>query len=98
MKMRDEIMAVQKELNELKEQSIAWEMLQDNKKEKKRLFIMWIITFIALIGVSCYTVYLLNDIGTVTETSTQEIDDVDTIENSNITNGDMYGENKANNN
>ena len=98
MKMRDEIMAVQKELNELKEQSIAWEMLQDSKKEKKRLFIMWIITFIALIGVSCYTVYLLNDIGTVTETSTQEIDDVDTIENSNITNGDMYGENKANNN
>lgn len=91
-------MAVQKELNELKEQSIAWEMLQDSKKEKKRLFIMWIITFIALIGVSCYTVYLLNDIGTVTETSTQEIDDVDTIENSNITNGDMYGENKANNN
>lgn len=91
-------MAVQKELNELKEQSIAWEMLQDSKKEKKRLFIMWIITFIALIGVSCYTVYLLNDIGTVTETSTQKIDDVDTIENSNITNGDMYGENKANNN
>lgn len=91
-------MAVQKELNELKEQSIAWEMLQDSKKEKKKLFIMWIITFIALIGVSCYTVYLLNDIGTVTETSTQEIDDVDTIENSNITNGDMYGENKANNN
>lgn len=91
-------MAVQKELNELKEQSIAWEMLQDSKKEKKRLFIMWIITFIALIGVSCYTVYLLNDIGTVTETSTQEIEDVDTIENSNITNGDMYGENKTNNN
>lgn len=91
-------MAVQKELNELKEQSIAWEMLQDSKKEKKRLFIMWIITFIALIGVSCYTVYLLNDIGTVTETSTQEIEDVDTIENSNITNGDMYGENKINNN
>lgn len=69
-------MTVQKELNELKEQSIAWEMLQDSKKEKKRLFIMWIITFIALIGVSCYTVYLLNDIGTVKETSTQEIDDV----------------------
>lgn len=91
-------MAVQKELNKLKEQSIAWEMLQDSKKEKKRLFIMWIITFIALIGVSCYTVYLLNDIGTVTETSTQEIEDVDTIENSNITNGDMYGENKTNNN
>ena len=91
-------MAVQKELNELKEQSIAWEILQDSKKEKKRLFIMWIITFIALIGVSCYTVYLLNDIGTVTETSTQEIEDVDTIENSNITNGDMYGENKTNNN
>jgi hypothetical protein len=48
---------------------------------------MWFIT----IG---YLVYVLNDIGI--ETSTQEIQDIDTIENSNITNGDNYGEDKTN--
>jgi hypothetical protein len=50
---------------------------------------MWFAT-------GCYLIYILNDIGTIEETSTQEIKDVQTIENSNVTNGDMYGENKTN--
>ena len=77
----------------MEEKSLAWELLQDTKKANKRMFIIWIITFLALIGVTCYTIYLLNDIGTI-ETS-QEIEDVETIQNSNITNGDMYGESKT---
>lgn len=89
--MRDEIMAVKKEIEEVKEKSFALELLQDQRKANRRMFIIWIITFIALVGVSVYTVYLLNDIGTIE--TTQEIQDVDTIENSNITNGDKYGEN-----
>ena len=89
--MRDEIMAVKKELEEVKEKSFALELLQDQRKANKRMFIIWLITFIALVGVSVYTVYLLNDIGTIE--TTQEIQDIDTIENSNITNGDKYGEN-----
>lgn len=68
--MRDEIMAVKKELEEVKEKSFALELLQDQRKANKRMFIIWIITFIALIGVSVYTVYLLNDIGTI-ETTTE---------------------------
>lgn len=84
-------MAVKKELKEVKEKSFALELLQDQRKANKRLFIIWIITFLTLVGVSVYTVYLLNDIGTIE--TTQEIQDVDTIENSNITNGDKYGEN-----
>ena len=55
---------------------------------------MWFVT----IG---YLVYVLNDIGieeTTTETTTQEITDVDTIENSNIVTGDINGENKTNEN
>lgn len=78
----------------MKNDSLAMELLNDYKKANKRQFIiilviltMWFIT----IG---YLVYVLNDIGV--ETSTQEIQDVNTIENSNITNGDMYGENKTN--
>jgi heme/copper-type cytochrome/quinol oxidase subunit 2 len=84
--MRDEIMEIKKEIEEVKEKSFALELLQDQRKANKRIFIMWIITFIALIGVSIYTVYLLNDIGTIE--TTQEIQDVNTIENSNIKNGD----------
>lgn len=86
MSLKDDIYEAKNEINDLKEQSIAWEMLQDSKKEKKRLFIMWIITFIALIGVSCYTVYLLNDIGTTTDSI--EIEDVENIDNSHIKIGD----------
>ena len=79
-------MEIKKEIEEVKEKSFALELLQDQRKSNKRIFIMWIITFIALIGVSIYTVYLLNDIGTIE--TTQEIQDVNTIENSNIKNGD----------
>jgi heme/copper-type cytochrome/quinol oxidase subunit 2 len=84
--MRDEIMEIKNEIEEVKEKSFALELLQDQRKANKRIFIMWIITFIALVGVSIYTVYLLNDIGTIE--TTQEIQDVNTIENSNIKNGD----------
>ena len=72
----------------------ATEMLHILKVQNKRLFIIWLVTFVAFIGLLGYTVYLLNDIGVV-ETTTQEISDVETIENSNVANGDIYGENKA---
>ncbi len=80
-------MAVKKEVNDLKKESFAYEMLQDYKKQNKRLFYIWIITFIALIGVACYLVYLLNDITVVTDEYTQEITEIETIDNSNIVNG-----------
>ena len=49
------------------------ELLKDQRKQNKRLFIIWIITFLTLIAVTCYTIYLVNDIGTVEETTiTQE--------------------------
>ena len=79
----------------MKNNSLAMELLNDYKKTNKRQFIiilviltMWFIT----IG---YLVYILNDIGTIE--TTQEIQDVEAIQNSNITNGDMYGEDKTNN-
>lgn len=71
----------------------ATEMLHILKTQNKRLFIIWLVTFIAFIGLLGYTIWLLNDIGTIEETSNQEIQDVNTIENSNITNGDINGEN-----
>ena len=75
-------------MNNIKK-SFAMEFLDDYKKANKRQFIlilviltMWFIT----IG---YLVYILNDIGveeTTTETTTQEISDIESINNSNIVN------------
>lgn len=69
----------------------ATEMLHILKTQNKRLFIivlvilsMWFIT----IG---YLVYILNDIETTetttTETYTQEVSNIDAVENSTINNG-----------
>ena len=72
MSMKEDVLELKKELNEIKEESFALELLKDQRKQNKRLFIIWIITFVALIGLTCYTIYLLNDIGVVEETITQE--------------------------
>ena len=74
----------------------ATEMLHILKTQNKKLFIIWLVTFIAFIGLLGYTIWLLNDIGTIEEINTQEIEDIDTIENSNIINGDTYGQDKTN--
>ena len=59
---------------------------------------MWIITFLTLISVTCYVIYLLNDIGTIETTTTVEQSDA---ENNNyigndgdIINGTTSKENK----
>jgi hypothetical protein len=79
----------------MKEKSFGLEILSDYKKQNKRIFIIWLITFMALISSIIYIIYLYNDIGTIKKT--QDIQGIETIENSDITNGDMYGENKTNN-
>jgi hypothetical protein len=50
----------------------ATEMLHILKVQNKRLFIIWLVTFIAFIGLLGYTLWLQNDIGTIEETVTQE--------------------------
>jgi len=47
----------------------ATEMLHILKTQNKRLFIVWIITFIAFICLLGYTINLLNDVGTIEETT-----------------------------
>ena len=78
----------------MREQSLAMELLSDLKKTNKRQFIIIIIILVMWFLTIGYLVYILNDIGTVE--TTQEIQDVDTIENSSITNGDLYGEDSTN--
>lgn len=80
----------------MEEQSFALDLLRDYKKQNKRQFIVILVILTMWFVTIGYLVYVLNDIGTIETTSTQGISDVDTIENSNVTNGDSYGESKTN--
>ena len=78
-----------------KDESFAISILKDYKKQNRRLFIIWIITFISLIAVSCYTIYLLSDIDSEIITETYEIEqDSGDNGNNNFINGN---ENEVNN-
>jgi len=89
--MKEQVLEMKKELDELRNENFALEILKDYKKQNKRLFIIWIITFVALLGLACYTIYLLNDIGT-TEEEIIEIQEVETINESTIKIGDEIWE------
>lgn len=84
MTVREDVNKVEKKIDEI---SIAYEMLQDNKKDKRRWFIIWVITFVALLGSIVYILYLHNDIENV-ETDEITIQDVESIDNSHIKIGD----------
>ena len=92
MSIKDDLKEAKEEIQELKGQSLALDLLRDYKKQNKRQFIvilvilsMWFIT----IG---HLVYILNNISSV-ETTTQEVSDIETIGGSVVNNGDVYGEN-----
>lgn len=74
----------------MKNNSFALELIQDYKKQNKRQFIVILVILTMWFATIGYLVYLLNDIGveetTTTETYTQEITDVESIENSTINN------------
>lgn len=78
----------------MEEKSLAMELISDYKRANKRLFIIVLVILSMWFATIGYLVYLLNDIGTIE--TTQEFQDVEKIENSNISNGDMYGEDKTN--
>ena len=67
--LRDDIMAVKNEVKELKKQSFAMELLSDQRKQNKRLFIIVLVILSMWIATIGYLVYVLNDIGTIEETS-----------------------------
>ena len=73
MGLKEEINDMKKEVKEVKEikkQSLAREMLEDYKKQNKRLFIIIIVILIMWFITGCYLVYILNDTGTIEETTT----------------------------
>lgn len=86
MGIREEVLEMKKEVEEIQEHSFAMELLKDQKKQNKRQFIIILVIlgmFTCLLG---YTIWLLNDIGTTTDTI--DIDNVETVDNSHIKIGD----------
>lgn len=85
MSMRDDVMEIKKELEEVREESFAMELLKDYKKANKRQFIIILVILTMWFATIGYLVYVLNDIGVIEETQT--IEDIEIIENSTIRNG-----------
>ena len=95
MSLREDMEKVQEKIEVLQEESFAMSILSDYKKQNQRQFIIILVILALWFVTGFYLVYILNDTGVIEE-STQEINDVNTIENSNIANGDMYGQDKTN--
>lgn len=72
MGMREDIMAVKKNLEEVKNESFASEILRDYKKVNKRQFIIILVILGMWFATIGYLVYILNDIGTYEDVITQE--------------------------
>lgn len=84
---------IEKIENKVEKVSFAMEMLEYSKEQNnqlasnfKKMVIVWIITFLGLLGAVGYIIYLLNDIGTTTKEI--DIEDVEVIDNSHIKIGD----------
>lgn len=80
------------------ENSFAMDLLKDYKVQNKRQFIIILVILAMWFVTIGYLVYVLNDIGTSTETSTQEVSDVDTVNGNIINKGNSYGENQTDSN
>ena len=78
---------VEKINNKVEQVSFAYELLSDYKKQNKRQFIVILVILSMWFITGAYLVLLLNDIGTIEE-STIDIQDVETIDNSHIKIGD----------
>lgn len=103
MSLREDILEMKNEVNNVKEQSLAMELYRDSKRANKRIcyafsviLIVVLISYFITVAIFLYNYNNIVCEETVTNTKTQEIDNVESIQNSSIINGDNYGENKAN--
>lgn len=70
---------------EVKEQTLALEMLSKLKKTTKRWFIVSVILLIALVGTNVAWLIYESSFETVYEDSTQYMEDIDNTSNTNFT-------------
>ena len=76
MGLKDDVLEMQKEVKEVREHSMAWEMLKDSNKTKRNICFAWTIVLVTILtfwfATIIYLIYVLNDTNTITETVTQE--------------------------
>lgn len=92
MRLKDDIYYLQQEVGDIRQESIAMEMLKDCKKQNKRLFIISVMAMILLAVTFGYLVYTLKDIQTIEETSV----DMDAEGSNNYIGGDNNGTYQSN--
>jgi hypothetical protein len=77
--------SVQTMEKEVKEQTLALEMLSELKRTTKRWFVVSIILLIALVGTNVAWLIYESSFDTVYEDSTQYMEDTDNTSNTNFT-------------
>lgn len=95
---------IEKLEKKVEKQSLAMELLEYSKeqnkqleKTNKRLIIVLIIILVLWFATIGAFLYYINTTGYVeTDEYSQEIKDIDSVNNSKIINGDEYGENNSN--
>lgn len=88
---KKEISNIKHEVHELQEQSLAFELLKDFKTQNKRQFIIILVILGMWFATIGYLVYILNDIGTETTTTTETYDMDTENGNNNYIGGDNTG-------
>lgn len=87
---KEEIEDIKHQVEEIQEESLALEIIKDNKKQNKRQFIIILVILGMWFATIGYLVYVLNDIGV--ETTTTETYDMNTENgNNNFIGGDNNG-------
>lgn len=95
--MRDEIMAVKKEIEEVKEKSFAMELISDYKRQNKRQFIVILVILTMWFASIGLFIYYINTTGYEVTTETAETDDSgNACVGNNCNNGVINGESKGN--
>lgn len=90
MTLKEEVLEMKKEVQEIQEHSFAMELLTDQKKQNKRQFITILVILGMWFATIGYLVYVLNDIDT--KTTTQEVTDIDSIGGNIVNKGDFDGQ------
>lgn len=98
--MRDEIMAVKKELEEVKEKSFAMELISDYKRQNKRQFIVILVILTMWFASIGLFIYYINTTGYEVTTESSEVENENGNANAcvgdNCNNGVINGESKGN--
>lgn len=87
---KEEIEDIKHQVEEIQEESLAYSLLRDYKRQTKRQFIIILVILVMWFATIGYLVYILNDIGV--ETTTTETYDMNTENgNNNFIGGDNNG-------